>query len=552
MCGIAGIVGEGWQPETLSKMTRALQHRGPDGTGVWNAGVAGLGHTRLAIIDPTSEADQPMISHDGKLVIVHNGEIYNYLELRAELRGYPFRTQSDTEVILAAYQWWGVECVKHFIGQFAFAIWDERRQTLFCARDQLGIKPFFYTWHNGRFLFASEVKALLAAGVPAKPDLRSWARYLVNGVFEVEGSTFFEGIYSLEAGCLTCVDPAPSIGNLGHRYWCLRDQDAPDNNDSNTVERFLYLMRDALKLSMRADSPVVLNRSTGLDSNALLYLSQERFLCFQMSDSEAAYIKEGIDPLAYQYAVPLVMRAQEAPFGGIATIAYHFLHQYIRDLGYKVALEGQGADELLGGYDYYQRGPNTYQDGTSHLRPSNISPDLRNSRADPPHWTPLFSDGLTNMLHRDLTYTKLPRVLRMNDRLSMASGVELREPYLDPRLVAFCFSLPPHMKIRDGVGKWLLRESMKGLMPEHIRTAPKRGDTTPQRRWLKGPLRPWIEAILHSPEFAGRRWFDVKACQESFQDFCEHDRKGENSFWIWQWVNAEYWCREFIDTPVYA
>ena len=202
MCGISGIVGEGWERSQLEAMVAIQDHRGPDDNGIYvNAsGLVGLGHNRLSIVDLTDAGHQPMVNRDRTVWIVFNGEIYNYLELRQELKGYPFRSRTDTEVILAAYERWGENCVEHFVGMFAFAIWDERTKSLFCARDRLGIKPFHYAWHQNAFLFASEIKAILAADFRAEPNRKVWATYLTHGIYDHGPETFFAGICTLPPG----------------------------------------------------------------------------------------------------------------------------------------------------------------------------------------------------------------------------------------------------------------------------------------------------------------------------------------------------------------
>ena len=199
MCGICGILAPEVRRKELDAMTAVQHHRGPDDWGValLEGDTVGLGHNRLSIIDLSKAGHQPMSNAGGGLTIVFNGEVYNYRELKQELSGYPFRGDSDTEVVLAAYERWGENCLERFVGMFAFAIWDKEKQHLFCARDRLGVKPFHYARHGGRFLFASEVKALLTAGVPAEPDGESWALYLTHGVYELPGQSFFRDVKTL-------------------------------------------------------------------------------------------------------------------------------------------------------------------------------------------------------------------------------------------------------------------------------------------------------------------------------------------------------------------
>ncbi|HEY8184925.1 MAG TPA: hypothetical protein VIF64_02585, partial [Pyrinomonadaceae bacterium] len=203
MCGIAGIFGDGWTRAQLDAMVLSQHHRGPDAHGIYldATGSAGLGHNRLSIIDLSPAGKQPMSSADGNLWLVFNGEIYNYLELRAELKDYPYRSQTDTEVILAAYERWGENCLDHFVGMFAFLIWDGRKQQMFAARDRFGVKPLnYHQRRDGTLLLASEIKALHAAGVPVQPDAVTWATYLTSGLHDHSERTFWEGIRSLPPG----------------------------------------------------------------------------------------------------------------------------------------------------------------------------------------------------------------------------------------------------------------------------------------------------------------------------------------------------------------
>lgn len=271
MCGISGIAGTNWRPAQLEAMVAALAHRGPNGPGSYldPDRLCGLGHNRLSIIDLSSAGSQPMVDPSGTLWLVFNGEIYNYLELQTELSGYPFRSRSDSETILAAYEKWGEDCVDHFIGMFAFAIWDERNKRLFCARDRLGIKPFNYAFVHGNFLFASEVKALIAAGLPVRPDWQVWSTYLQHGLYDHGENTFFEGVKALRPGHILVWES----GQIRTRkYWDVTPETSPllDVSDDEAAERLRTLIADAVRLRLRSDVPLGLNLSGGLDSSCLL------------------------------------------------------------------------------------------------------------------------------------------------------------------------------------------------------------------------------------------------------------------------------------------
>ena len=609
MCGISGIVGRGWDPADLDAMVAIQHHRGPDdrGTYIDDGGMVGLGHDRLSIIDLSSAGHQPMSNPDDTVWIVFNGEVYNYRELRAELGDYPYRSRTDTEVVMAAYERWGQRCVEHFIGMFAFAIWDSRRQLLFCARDRLGIKPFQYAWHEERLLFASEIKAILASGFPAVPDRSTWATYLTHGFYDHGVGTFFDGVKCLPAGHTLSLQAGKTSIN---RYWDLPAiASGVESLDDTAASRHLMdLLEDSVRLRLRSDVPVGVNLSGGLDSGSLMVIVDG---LLENSDDVHAFTASFADPRYdendFADEVPTrnnwirhtqcleesrvwevteqALWHQEAPFGGISSLAYHNLESLAKELGVKVLLEGQGVDEILGGYAYFRpwhyldlleqgrwadlrremrmdgsqgratidvmrptaskESPHLYQDGTAYLQPRTVSAEVRELAGEAPEFPQPFSTHLTNALYGDLCYTKLPRVLRMNDRFSMAFSREFREPYLDHRLVEFLFRLPGDQRIRSGHTKFLLRHAMADRLPDPVRLASKRGVVTPQREWLRTVLRPQVEEILNSPSFAERGLFDVREARATYGRFCRGEY--DNSFFVWQWVNTELLFRMFID-----
>lgn len=606
MCGIAGIIGGRVDAHVLNAMTDAIAHRGPDGRGVWidSRSEVGLGHRRLSILDISESGAQPMHSHCGRYSIVFNGEIYNYLELKPQL-DYPFRTGTDTEVILAAYIKWGEACVERFNGMFAFALWDHEKRQLFCARDRLGVKPFFITCYQGQWLFASEVKALLTAGVPARPNMNMWARYLVHGEFEQSDESFFEGVEAIKPGHTLTILPD---GNMReHRYWYLPERigDPFAGSEDEAAEQLAALLDDAVRLRLRSDVPVALNLTGGLDSSsvaqAFLRLSPQHHPTHAFTaafndpkydeDQYAEQVVAGTNcvrhvarllPEQVPQLAAEAMWSQEAPFGGIGMLAYETIHRQMKALGLKVALEGQGGDELFAGYHYFRPLPlldaldkhhgadagrylramkawrpitsaarqvldgkgNVYQDGSSYLAPECISPDVKQLAVVRPVAQP-FDSRLMNALYRDLTATKLVRVLRMNDHLSMAHGVELRQPFLDYRLVEFAATLPAQFKLNHGYGKYVLRRAMDKKLPKDIVWTSKRPVVTPQREWMQGHLRSWVEELIHDDTFDARGLFHTKNVRQVFASYLAGG--GENAFPIWQWINTELWFRSFID-----
>ncbi|HEU4589065.1 MAG TPA: asparagine synthetase B, partial [Gemmatimonadales bacterium] len=273
MCGIAGIAGGAWFRAQLAAMVASQRHRGPDvrGLRIDYEASAGLGHTRLSIIDPSEAGRQPMASADGRYWISFNGEIYNYVELRDALVGYPFQTRTDTEVLLAAFQRWGTGCLDRVVGMFAFLVWDTQERRLFAVRDRFGVKPLYYHLaDNGSILLASEIKALAAAGVALAPDEVTWATYLVHGMLDHSSRTFWRGIHSLPPGHLL----EWHDGQARARTW----YDLPervglgwDERPAEVVQEELWaLLRECVRLRFRSDVPVGLNLSGGLDSSLLL------------------------------------------------------------------------------------------------------------------------------------------------------------------------------------------------------------------------------------------------------------------------------------------
>ena len=277
MCGIAGIVGNGWTRSQLAAMVARQRHRGPDGEGIFvdSTGVIGLGHNRLSIIDLSNAGAQPMSTPDGRLTITFNGEIYNYCELRRELYPYPFRSATDTEVILAAYDRWGDGCLDHFYGMFAFCVWDASRRRLFGARDRFGVKPLHYHADaDGTLMFASEIKALQAAGAALTPNTATWATYLALGLSDYSSNTFWKGIEALPPGHALEWEAGRT------RTWSwydLADRLNPEWDDRSTEEvqeELLELLAESVRLRFRADVPVGITLSGGLDSSTLLGLVQ--------------------------------------------------------------------------------------------------------------------------------------------------------------------------------------------------------------------------------------------------------------------------------------
>ena len=594
-------------------MLECISHRGPDGVRqVIRDGRVGLGHRRLAIIDLSDDASQPMQSASGTEVIL-NGEIYNYLELRTELAsaGAAFRTSSDTEVLLAAYDRWGVDCLRRLNGMFAFAMYDPARRTLLLARDRFGEKPLYYhRAGDGTFLFASEVKALLAhPGVTARPERQSIYRFLRHKLAELEPATYFEGIAALPPAHYLELRVDDGSGVL-RRYWSLDGSVQDPRPHHELVAAYRDLLEDSIAIRLRADVAVGSSLSGGIDSSAVVgYLALGRHVERQHTFSarfpgwpldEGRYIADvtalgharshEVEPLPDPTDLEKVVWHQDQPFGSLSIYAQWSVMRLANQEGVTVLLDGQGADESLAGYHFYFAGLFRYllrtgrwlalaremrtfsaTHGAARLRsmafyalPRPAANLLRTMRSGPgipasfarsqsaqaslPASSDRFRTDLDQMLASTLTETVLPGLLRYADRNSMAFGREVRLPYLDHRLVELAFSLPWEMKLSRGGTKRILREAMREYLPDSVRgRKDKIGFAPPQAAWLRGPLCEWAEDLLASQRFAEREWTDAPAVRAMWRAFRAGNDQLDGD--VWRFLSVEAWARSFLDRP---
>jgi asparagine synthase (glutamine-hydrolysing) len=558
MCGIAGIIGKQSSDEALAQMLAAQKHRGPDATAMYqDRGFCVLGHNRLSIIDLSEEGNQPMVDNFGKKIIVFNGEIYNYRELRDELKPfYSFRTQSDTEVLLAAFHRWGQQCLSRFIGMFSFAIWDTSDKTLFAARDRFGVKPFYFHRSGDGLLFASEIKALWAGGVERRADTSVWASYFSYGTYGLPHESFWHGIEQLPGGySLTySLEQGLKLSRWYNFEECIKSY--PDVADREKEGFYEQLLKDSVRLRFRADVPVGFNLSGGLDSSTLLAIvdsfSEGRnikaftFTSGHKDYDELPWVERLLSDSSHELVecnlrsedVPAlaqkVAHFQDEPYGGIPTLAYSNIFKHARNCGVIVLLDGQGMDEAWAGYDYYVKGNNTLIQGTnsSPVRPGCLDPSFLKQAVELEYPQP-FDNKLQNLQYRDLFYTKIPRALRFNDRISMMYSTELREPFLDHRLVEFAFAQPVAFKVINGQRKWMLRRIASKYLGDNIAMAPKRPVQTPQREWLVDSLKEWALEMMNT---SANDWLDRVTAKEEWDNFCRGG--SDNSFYVWQWINT--------------
>ncbi|MEN2489826.1 asparagine synthase (glutamine-hydrolyzing) [Flavobacterium sp. B11] len=570
MCGIAGIVGD-YKEHQLDAMLISQHHRGPDTTKKYNDDCfATLGHNRLAIIDLSSQSNQPFIDNSGRYVLVFNGEIYNYIEIRETLKNqYKFKTESDTEVLLAAFIIYGESCLEKFNGMFAFAIWDNQEKKLFAARDRFGVKPFYYSVLNNSLFFSSEIKALHAAEIPKKPNEKVWASYFAFGSYGMPNETFWEDIIQLPGGHFLKYENQ----NITIKKWYFFEEEVAKQQKKITLkeakEYYISLLKDSINLRFRSDVSVGFNVSGGLDSSVLLALvnlqennSRINAYTFYTNNSdydELSWVEKMIaitnNPLAevllQANEIPAFTKKmalqQDEPFGGIPTLAYAKIFEKARKDGVLVLLDGQGMDEQWAGYDYYtQKNDATIQGVENSPYKIKMLSDSFLSKAEKPLYPKIFDDEILNKQYRDLFYTKIPRALRFNDRVSMMYSTELREPFLDHRLVEFAFSLPLEFKIKDGVSKYILREIASEFLSNDVAFAPKRPLQTPQREWLADDLKEWVNGCLKTIENSCfSEWF-VKAELEKEFDFY-FSGNIQSSFHIWQCISL---CQMELSVPI--
>ena len=573
MCGIAGIISSQGNINVtdIRPMTDAIQHRGPDGEGIFinNDGNVGLGHRRLSIIDLSNAGAQPMASKDNRYNIIFNGEIYNYIELKEiQLKkGYQFSSHSDTEVLLSLFIEKGEECLNDLDGMFAFAIWDDVKKKLFCARDRFGEKPFYYHYVAGKhFVFASEIKALKAYGIKMEfhPHRLGWYlndKYaLSNPQFQDE--TFFKNISKLEAGFCLAIDK--NITLTKKKYWDI-DIDKIDLSISleQAKEQFSYLFKQSVKRRLRSDVSIGTSLSGGLDSSSVVCIiadilngsgaSQKtfsaRFANYSLDEGgfieevikgkqlEAFYTWPGGNDLLSEFEK--FIYHQEEPVGSANQFSQWQVMKLAKNENVVVLLDGQGADEIVTGYSHYfdiyfkelyHNYPHLFQEELKayvqninpqyqfefHNRSKNLADKTKElvypfySRMikpmmpvrknhfgllDPDYGSEAnkfggykyfnYSEGLNSGLYHDAKNGKLEVLLRYGDKNSMAHGREVRLPFLSHPLTEFIFSLPPWFKIHNGWSKFILRESMKEILPEKITwRKDKIGYQTPQERWL--------------------------------------------------------------------
>lgn len=558
MCGIAGILSLRGEVDRgrLERFTRSLAHRGPDGEGLWIDRNIGLGHRRLSILDLSENGACPMsyVAPDGRnFFITYNGEVYNFLELRKELEsdGYRFRSDSDTEVIVASYARWGQDCLQKFNGMWAFAIWDCRERSLLLARDRFGVKPLYYAQSGKDFCFASEIKAFcFLDGFDRRLD-EGAAKAALERSQVLEGTaseTLMRGVKRVMPGFLMRIDETGKTSFA--KWWETRNhlRQVPASYEKQ-VEEWRGLFFDAVRLRLRSDVSLGTSLSGGLDSSSVAAavkfgsagpepisrLSPSTYNCFVSTFpgtalDETQYAAEVAESLGAR-PVYSIFRADNA-IGRIPqsvwamedvypAIAVPLLGNYeaMRSNNVVVSLDGHGADEMLGGYHWYLSTPMNQ-----------------------------LNDRLYTQFHVDL----LPSILKNFDRCSMASGVEVRMPFMDWRLVCYTFSLGSEAKIGGGYTKRILRDAMSGLLPDSIRLRRQKiGFNAPMIEWFNQGLGGLVETLTAHPRWSATRAFDPRKVADELLVSVRNRAFGQNDWakclHFWTCLNLVLWEILFLD-----
>ena len=629
MCGICGIVNfsatNPVDPRLVERMASAQAHRGPDDHGYYVEQNVGLGHRRLSIID-LSGGKQPIFNEDGSVVVVFNGEIYNYRDLTLDLvaKGHHFATRSDTETIVHAYEEYGDQCMRDFRGMFAFAVWDRRRKRLLLVRYRLGIKPVYYYAGRDFFVFASEIKALLQhPGVPREVDHQALDLYLA--LRYVPGpKTMFKDIFKLQPGHWMTVDEG---GMTFGKYWDFQYDSIPygaQHSDTDLIHEFRRLLEESVRLRLIAEVPLGVFLSGGLDSSAILAMMSritggERVKTFSVgyeasgpaaSQIEAAnefsYARQvaaqfGADHHEFRMtardfrnAIPIMVSHLDEPMADPTCIPLYFISKLARN-HITVVLSGEGADETMAGYTFYRKilaldkmrrrmGPLASafplfaqfqlsnrvrgylrRAGTkiedhyrgvvkgvaleTRLALTGIERVLRcNSGLDDIFGTYFRNvekvSPLNRMLYADAKVWLPEDLLLKADKMTMATAVELRVPFLDHKLVEYAAGLPDRMKVRQNQGKWILRQAMGTVLPPSILHRRKKGFPMPAEAWFRYELRDFVRDSLLTRDSACMEFFNRQAI-EHIVNMQEQGRlPGYQE--VWSLLVFEFWHKQFM------
>lgn len=603
MCGICGIIRKGDNKDIIKKMNDRIMHRGPDGEGYYIDGDVAFGHRRLSIID-LSTGDQPIYNEDNSVVTVYNGEIYNYVELRSELEslGHEFKTKSDTEVLVHGYEEWHTDLPKHLRGMFAFAIYDKNRNEIFLARDNFGIKPLYYAKMNDSFMFASEIKSFLDVPAFKKEFNEEILETYLEFSFVPTNETFFKGVYRLDAGCsLLYKDEDIKI----NKYFKL-DFKEDTMSFTDAVKNISDVMEDSVKRHLIADVEVGSFLSSGIDSSYIVSLAKpDKTYTVGYENKkydEINYAKDLADKLGieneskiiekneYLEAIPKIMYHLDEPTSDPAAISLYFVAKLAsRDL--KVVLSGEGADEFFGGYNYYREEVdykfyNKIPYGIRHVigKVAGLFPEVRGFNFLVRRGEKLensyigvnrnFSEKMARKVLRknyelkaidvtkdvynefkdysnidkmqaiDINFWLMKDILLKADRMTMASSIEGRVPFIDKEVFSVASKLPFDYKVTKENTKVALREAARKVIPTDAYKKKKLGFPVPIREWIKdGEFKEDIEKTINSA--VANKYFNVKFLNKLFNEHLSG--KKDNYRKIWTVYTFIKWYQVFFE-----
>lgn len=632
MCGIAGIVAtQGFDPHDLMAMTHLVKHRGPDGFGFGYFSLRdgepgecfhdanrlpaikrprlGFGSRRLAILDLSDQGAQPMQTNEGIFSITYNGEIYNFLELRSQLEslGHRFKSRTDTEVVLRAYEQWGDACVDHFHGMWSFAIYDRLRNRLFCSRDRFGIKPFYYFATPSLLLFGSEIKqiATYPGFVRSVNELVAY-QYLAQGLLDQSDETFFDGVRQLQGGHSLFVDLSRSeIAVQVHKFWELplaEDAVGPEHESIVKVKEYLHT---SVSQHMRSDVPVGSCLSGGLDSSSIVSLASAGnpstklhsfSACFDQAElDERSFIRQVVDsrrlnshlvfpsPKEFWEELGCLIWHHDEPLGGASAYAQWCVMRRARQARIPVLLDGQGGDEIFCGYRKFYpfylwhllttANPRAFSEGAmwafgtgrinwswkhakKYFSGGPLANDSLVSRTCSDDFMERSRDyrrenigprgSLRERQKEDITRFSLPTLLHCEDRNSMAHSVEARVPMLDHELVTFALNCPPELKLRNGITKWVLRQAMEGILIDGVRLRrTKLGFEAPQKQWMLADARATIRSVANSPDLNMSHVLSAQKIRAEFTKFLDRMPGALPDTDVFRLLNLELWSRTF-------
>jgi asparagine synthase (glutamine-hydrolysing) len=610
MCGICGF---NWDDKKLVRdMSKVISHRGPDQNGTYTDKEVSLGHQRLSIIDLSTKGKQPMSDSSGSLTIVYNGEIYNHLSIREDLekKGHRFRSETDTEMILYAYKEYGKECVKKFNGMFAFALWDSEKKQLFLARDRMGIKPLYYYFRDGKFIFASEIKAILKHEIERSVDKNSFHTFM-NFRFVTGQKTMFKNILKLLPGHTLSLDIE---GIKIKKYW-----DVSEKIEKKPLSYFSKKLNKMLEKSVEkrlmSDVPLGVYLSGGIDSSTIVALMRNiggkdcNINTFSVGfgnevDNEYSYAREVSNHFATNHhevsvdddhlkIIPDMIYHLEEPIGDAATLPTYAISKFAKK-GATVVLAGEGADEQFAGYDRYKMA--LYGNKISKVTPSVLKNQVsKHIKLSTPNYSrlknlicerepgnkymhaiSLFTSQeikkldvskskdidifvkkhfvnsnpkhfLNKLLYFDQK-TLLPDDFFMKvDKMTMAHSIEERVPFLDHNIVEFSFTIPTRYKMKGLNEKFILKKAMSGLLPKSVLKRPKRGYNAPMDKWLSTDLKSPFSNLLDENN---HNLYDKQKITKMLSKF-KHSRSSYKSNWfnsqkLWSLFVFEMWHKRFI------